>query len=215
MISSCDVTDLFHWVFKWKRESESSLKSPRLLKTRVVWLWFPPIFLTHSRSAVLILLGHSCWSADLSELLRVRWCRFIGPFVCKDSRLRCLNFTVLLNLTDMTSELIPGPRFFFKLSCFCTHMRGPRHSCPLWKKTPRLLRSQLILSKPWGSSDCHVWEFPEKVESTDSSVPPCCFRNVQTKNAEGTPHGDSACFPAALRCVHLPRCRQECWDSEW
>lgn len=148
---------------------------------------FLPSFLTHSRRAVLlILLGHSCWPADLSKLLRLRWCSFVGPSVCKDSGLRCLNITVLLNITDTTSELTPGLRFFLKLPCFNMHMRGPWHLPPL-KGEPCSLSSQLILSKPWGSSDRRVWEFPEKAESTDSAIPPCCFSNVQTKNAEGTP----------------------------
>lgn len=109
MTSSCDFTDLLHCECTCKRESESSLTSPRLLKTKVVWLRLPPVFLIHSgRSVLLILLGHSCWSADLSELLRVRHCRSI----CVEGiGVIFLNFKTLLDIIDMISELTPGPRF--------------------------------------------------------------------------------------------------------
>lgn len=145
MNSSHDVTDLFHCEFKWKRESESSLTSPRLLKTRVVWLCFPPIFLIHSRrSVLLILLGHSCWSAELSELLRVRRCS-VTPFGRR--QIHELQNNTWYYQYDFRINTRPS---FYPQHSFSAHAREAHNApCPSWKETPRLLRSQLI-SSPLG-----------------------------------------------------------------
>lgn len=136
MTSSCDVTDLFHCEFKWKRESESGLTSPRLLKTRVVRLWVPPIFLIHSgRSVLLILLGHSCWSAALSELLRVRRCRFIAPFVCKERRhSHELQNNTWYDQHDL--RINTRPSFFPPTPIFCTRGRPITLPVPLERRPP-------------------------------------------------------------------------------